>query len=126
MNSLRSAVSFFIIFLVSGLVSYFLHLFVVENPSQDVIDYIQFSYYFSFGLGLIFTLPILLLKKHIPHQLGYIFLASSFVKLIILMILVKFDQFVLDKSELLHFFVPYAISLGIEIFFISRELKKIN
>lgn len=125
-NNSIIAITFIIVFLVVGISFFWLHVFLLSKPDQRFLEFIQFSYQFLFGLGIILFIPLLLLKDKMPNQLGYIFLGSSFVKLIILMVLVKMELFDLEKHQLLHFFVPYILSTSIEIFFISRELKQLN
>lgn len=126
MKNSRITMIFSVVFLVVGFGFYSMHIFLLESQDQKLIDFIKFSYQFLFGLGFLFFVPLLLLKDKMPNQLGFIFLGSSFVKLIILMILVKMELFDLEKNQLLHFFVPYVLSSAIEIFFISRELKRLD
>lgn len=126
MKNSKITTTFSVVFLVVGFVAYGVHSYQVDASEEILLDFIKFSYQFLFGLGFLFFVPLLLLKHKIPNQLGFIFLGSSFVKLIILMILVKMQLFDLEKNQLLHFFVPYVLSSIIEIFFISRELKRLD
>lgn len=125
-TTLSKSLVFSVVFILVGIGAFTLHAFLIGTADQKFIDFVKFSYQFLFGLGFLLFVPILLLKNKIPNQLGFIFLGSSFVKLIILMIMVKMDVFDVQKNQLLHFFVPYVLSTTIEIFFISGELKELN
>lgn len=126
MKNSKIATAFSVVFLVVGFASFWLHSFQINASDHQLHNFLKFSYQFLFGLGFLFFVPLLLLKDKMPNQLGFIFLGSSFVKLIILMVLVKMQLFDLEKNKLLHFFIPYLLSSIIEIFFISRELKRID
>lgn len=90
------------------------------------LDLINFAYKFNVGITLLFTSTIILASEHLKEQLGFIFLISGMVKLGIFFYLIKTSEFVLDKSVFLHFFVPYALCIVVEIIYISKILNRTN
>ncbi len=115
-----------LLFLVAG-VSYGLHygIFTYMYPDRS-LDLINFAYKFNVGITLLFTSTIILASEHLKEQLGFIFLISGMVKLGIFFYLIKTSEFVLDKSVFLHFFVPYALCIVVEIIYISKILNRTN
>ena len=90
------------------------------------MDLVNFAYKFNVGITLLFTSTIILASEHLKEQLGFIFLISGMVKLGIFFYLIKTSDFVLDKSVFLHFFVPYALCIVVEIVFIAKILNRTN
>ncbi|WP_029034317.1 DUF6168 family protein [Salinimicrobium terrae] len=115
-----------LLFAVAG-ASYGLHytFFNFQDP-DGTQDLINFSYKFNVGITLLFTSTIILSSEHLKEQLGFIFLISGMVKLGIFFYLSKTSGFVLDKSVFLHFFVPYALCIVVEIIYISKILNRTN
>ncbi|MGI0106078.1 hypothetical protein [Salinimicrobium sp. WS361] len=115
-----------LLFLVAGL-SYGVHYFVVTSYfSQQTLELVNFAYKFNVGITLLFTSTIILASSHLKEQLGFIFLISGMVKLGIFYFLIKTSGFDLDKSVFLHFFVPYALSVVVEIIYIAKILNRTN
>ena len=114
------------LFLVAGL-SYGIHYAVVISSfSEETLGLVNFAYKFNVGITLLFTSTIIFASNHLKEQLGFIFLVSGMVKLGIFFYLIKSSGFVLDKSVFLHFFIPYALCLVVEIIYISKILKRTN
>ncbi len=90
------------------------------------MELVNFAYKFNVGITLLFTSTIILASEHLKEQLGFIFLISGMVKLGIFFYLIKTSEFVLDKSVFLHFFVPYALCIVVEIVFIAKILNRTN
>ena len=116
----------FLLFLIAGL-SYVLHYgFLTYFQNDRPLDLVNFAYKFNVGITLLFTSTIILASEHLKEQLGFIFLISGMIKMGIFFYLIKTSDFVLDKSVFLHFFVPYALCIGVEIFYITKILKRTN
>ncbi|MCC8359573.1 DUF6168 family protein [Salinimicrobium sediminilitoris] len=116
----------FLLFLVAG-ISYGLHYgFLTYFQNDRPMDLVNFAYKFNVGITLLFTSTIILASEHLKEQLGFIFLISGMVKLGIFFYLIKTSDFVLDKSVFLHFFVPYALCIVVEIVFIAKILNRTN
>jgi hypothetical protein len=64
-------------------------------------------------------------KKLIP-QFGYIFLAAGVLKLGLFFLGIKILNLEINKSVFLHFFVPYFVCVGVEIFYLVRVLNRAN
>ena len=115
-----------LLFLVAGL-SYGIHYAVVISSfSEETLGLVNFAYKFNVGITLLFTSTIIFASNHLKEQLGFIFLVSGMVKLGIFFYLIKSSGFVLDKSVFLHFFIPYALCLVVEIIYISKILNRTN
>ena len=87
---------------------------------------INFAYKFNTGITLLFTSTIILARDHLKEQLGFIFLAGSFVKLGIFLFLIKTSDFTIDKSVFLHFFIPYVVCVVLEIFYVIKIINGAN
>lgn len=115
-----------LLFLVAG-ISYGFHFaFLVYFQNEEPLELVNFAYKFNVGITLLFTSTIILASEHLKEQLGFIFLISGMVKLGIFFYLIKTSGFVLDKSVFLHFFVPYALCIVVEIVYISKILNRTN
>lgn len=116
-----------LIFFGAMLVLYGLHRWVAvnwfENPHLDLIN---FSYKFNVGFTYLVLVNVAIFKKYLKDQLGFLFLAGSFLKFMLFIAFAKMFEFDLNRTLFLHFFLPYFCCLLIEIFFISRVLKEFN
>lgn len=90
------------------------------------MDFLHFCYKFNVGITLLFTTTIILASARLKDQLGFIFLAGSFVKIGLFLYLAQTLGFELSKSNFLEFFIPYLGCLLIEIYFVTRILKEID
>ncbi len=116
----------FLLFLVAG-GSYAIHYGVVTSVlNGHPLELVNFTYKFNIGITLLFTSTIILASEHLKEQLGFIFLISGMVKLGIFFYLIKTSEFNLDKSVFLHFFIPYALCILVEIIYISKILNRTN
>ena len=124
---LRQLLTFSMLLLFCAAAAYLLHSFIISHHFPEASrELLNFSYKFNFGITFLFTSSIIIASQRLKDQLGFIFLGSSFVKLAIFLVLVKTSDFEIDKSDFLHFFVPYAICVVLEIIYVSRILKGAN
>jgi hypothetical protein len=65
-------------------------------------------------------------EKKLIHQFGFIFLATGFLKLGLFFLGIKLLNLEINKSVFLHFFVPYIVCAGLEIFYLVRVLNAAN
>lgn len=127
MNIKQEALKFLISIIIILVGSYFLHTFLLNTYFPEKIHTIlPFSYKFNGGITILFTLTIILLSKKFKDQLGFLFMAGSFFKIMLFLIWSKLQNQALEKSYLLTFFIPYVVCLLVEIFFVSRILNRIN
>ncbi|NJW52011.1 hypothetical protein [Salinimicrobium oceani] len=115
-----------LLFLAAG-ISYGLHYatFTYLYPDRS-LELVNFAYKFNVGITLLFTASMILASEQLKEQLGFIFLISGMVKLGIFFYLIKTSDFILDKSVFLHYFVPYALCVVVEIIYISKILNRTN
>lgn len=124
---LRQLLKFSMLLLLLGAGSYLLHTYIYNlyfaGSSQE---FLNFSYKFNLGFTFLFTTSIIIASVRLKDQLGFIFLVSSFVKLAIFLVLIKTADFEINKSNFLHFLIPYVLCVVLEIIYVSRILKGAN
>ena len=89
--------------------------------------HLLFCYCFNYILTLLFYIVLYFFKEKKSNQLGFIFLFSSMLKFILFFALIKplFNSSAgMRSAEFLAFFVPYSISMFLEIFTIIRLINK--
>lgn len=124
-------VTLFLLILVAVLgASYFLHTIILQNnglPKHG--DKILLSYVINFLLAAIIYIGLYSLRNKLKTQIGFLFLAGSFLKFIVFFILF-YPSYKADgnmaTSEFAAFFVPYVICLVIETVFIAKMLQKME
>ena len=109
---------------------FFIHLGVLRAFSLPVFDHrIVLCYLINFALIIIVFGMLYLFKEKYKSQLGFLFLAGSFLKFIIFFIVFypffKMDNHI-SKLEFAAFFVPYSIGLILETFSLSKWLNKLD
>ncbi|MDX2362565.1 MAG: hypothetical protein QNK23_17285 [Crocinitomicaceae bacterium] len=89
--------------------------------------HIVLTYLFNYVLTIIFFGLMIYMKEKKSNQLGFIFLFSSITKFLLFFVLIapviEFTRG-LNNPDFAAFFVPYAISLTIEVFYLIRLLNK--
>ncbi|MEL4457402.1 DUF6168 family protein [Lutimonas vermicola] len=119
----------FTLFLIIALLLVFLiHVFVLHQLNVPVFDNrIIAAYLVNCALAIGIYLALLLLKTKMSEQLGFLYMAGSFVKFLFFFIFFypyyKLDGR-LDSYEFAAFFIPYVISLIFETFGVIKFLKK--
>ncbi len=107
--------------------TYFLHKTIASQAFlSENLDIINLAYLFNAGFTFLFTTTIILLSKKYKDQIGFIFLAGSFIKTGIFLALIKVNNVEIDKNVFLDFFIPYIICLILEVYYVSRMLKSIK
>jgi hypothetical protein len=87
---------------------------------------VKFSYVFNFAFTYILLLNIILFQKKLKDNLGFVYLGISMLKFGIFFFLIKFQNIEINKSDFLHFIIPFVLCLGVEIFYVVRILNTIN
>jgi len=104
--------------------SHLLVLHLLHLPLYD--NLIILAYVVNFILAYGTFMVLFLLKKKFASSLGFLFMGGSLLKFIVFFIVFnpvyKADE-IMSKLELTSFFIPYAISLFIEVFFFVKLLK---
>lgn len=109
---------------------FFIHLGVLKALNYPVFDdRIVLCYVINFALIIFVFGSLYLLKEKYKSQLGFLFLAGSFLKFIVFFIVFypffKMDDHI-SKLEFAAFFVPYSIGLILETFSLSKWLNKLD
>lgn len=109
------------------LISYGIHTFILSliDSSHDV-TILNISYVFNTLFTIVLVIVIVLLHKKQSDQLGFIFMAGSLLKMGTFLLLSKIFDFQLTKSIFLDFFVPYVLSLIIEVWYVSKIMNSIK
>ena len=107
----------------SGL--FLLHILALHLTGKTLLEnFIFTSYIFNFIITIIFFSFLLISSKFNDSSLGWVFFITSGLKFLAFFIIIypffNLDN-IIQKIELLNFFIPYTICLTIEI----RELSKI-
>lgn len=121
------------VYLVSFLVLCFLSYYIHSNSFVDFsktspipLDALYlFHTLFTFLLTLV--LSIVLFSKKLEGQLGFLYLASMVLKIILFCIVFKADIFTTQSftnSQSLNLLIPMALALFFEILFLSKLLNK--
>jgi len=119
-NLLRFLVLFILV--LSGI--YFIHTWVIDYFSfHSNSTIVNLSYIFNTLYTLLLIIVILALSKKFKDQIGFIFLAGSFMKLGVFVAITKLSSIDIDRSVFLDFFTPYVISLILEVYYVSKILN---
>lgn len=113
----------FLLVLISTILIYGAHFFLVENPAIPLIKIYSFLGIATFitvsGLKYVFGL--------VPDKLGFAFLALVFIKFGVVFLLfpeLLSDEPKLSRAEILGFLGPYLIFLFIEATIVIKWLNK--
>ncbi len=110
------------------LVVFLIHVYLLQN--QDLPQYadkILLSYVVNFIMAGVIYVSLLYFRNKMKTQIGFLFMAGSFLKFIVFFILF-YPSYKADgdmaTSEFAAFFVPYVICLVVETIFIAKMLQK--
>ncbi|GAA4279485.1 DUF6168 family protein [Aquimarina mytili] len=124
---LQKVVKFVVPFAIIVLGSYFIQIMITNryflNANSDVI---RLSYLFNAVFTLLFISTIIFLSKKYKDQIGFIFLAGSFIKTGAFFIVLRLNEIEINKNAFLDFFIPYIICLILEVYYISKILRSIK
>ncbi len=119
---------FAFLLIVVLLIVFGIHIFILHQLDLPVFDNrIVATYLVNCALAIGIYLTLLLLKKKMQEQLGFLYMGGSFIKFLFFFIFFypyyKLDGG-LDSYEFAAFFVPYVISLIFETLGVIEILKK--
>ncbi len=126
-----SPVPLFLLILIPLLgITFFLHTGILKkNGFPAYADKITLSYIINFILAALIYIGLYSFRLKLKTQIGFIFIAGSFLKFILFFILF-YPSYTSDgemgPSEFAAFFVPYAICLLIETIFTAKMLQKME
>ncbi|AXT61801.1 hypothetical protein D1816_16040 [Aquimarina sp. AD10] len=123
-KTLQSLSRFLILFIGILVVGYFIHSQTIQYFSFHSNTYIlDLSYLFNGAFTVVLFLIIIVFRKKFKDQIGFIFMAGSLIKLGIFAAITKMGGVEIDKTIFLDFFIPYVISVVLEVYYISKILK---
>ncbi|MFD2563598.1 DUF6168 family protein [Aquimarina rubra] len=121
---IKNLLRFLVIFLLVLLGVYFIHTWALDFFSfHSNSTIVNLSYIFNAVYTFVLVTLILLLSKKFKDQIGFIFLAGSFIKLGVFVAITKLSSIEVDRSVFLDFFTPYVISLILEVYYVSKILN---
>ena len=102
------------------------HLFVLNTKELPLFDNaIVRCYLFNYLLTILTYSTLVIFKDKLSRSLGFVFMGGSMLKFGLFFLffhpLFKSDG-EMSRLEFASFFIPYAISLFLEVFFLVRTL----
>lgn len=124
---LKSIIQYIVVFSILFFVGKFVHLSLIDEPVSFSLSKV-YLYHYLFSLGICLLFAYLSFANILKNQLGLIYLATLFLKIIFFAIIFK-DLVVgtspLPRLERVYMLVPLALFLTFEVFFISKILKRL-
>ena len=118
--SQRALVFLSIVFVIHVLINTFLNLPKFQHLIVE-------AYVINAVLAIGIFWGLTALKGKYNNQIGFLFLASSFVKFFVFFV-VFYGPYKADNqiifSEFVSFFIPYTICLVLETFYLSKQLNQ--
>lgn len=116
-----------IVLALASVVLFFIHQFVFGSEAQEAVYSLVKLYGFHFFITTNVFVLCTVMSKYLKEQIGLVFLAMVFVKMVLLYFGFK-GVFELEgqKDILIGFVVPYVIYLGIEVYMVLQVLKEID
>lgn len=107
-----------------------IHLLILNANSLPLFEHkIILAYLVNFSIATGTFIALFWLKEKLRNQLGFLFMGASFLKFIVFF-LVFYPDYASDQKmstlEFSAFFVPYLISLVIEVFALTKMLNKLT
>ncbi|MCL7752372.1 DUF6168 family protein [Polaribacter sp. Z022] len=126
---IRSILVFTIIFFSLFLLSFSLHEFVIENQQINLPFSLKKVYLFHLGFSLLICVNFLIFStvNKIFEQLGFIYLGTIVLKLILFSIIFNnplFSEEGLSFQARLSLFIPMIVFLLTEAILVAKILKK--
>ena len=109
-------------------ITFAIHLLILNLLKLSLFaDKIILAYLVNIGLAVLVFVVLYVFRKKFKNQLGFLFLGGSMMKFMLFFAMFnasyRFDGEI-SKTEFFAFFVPYSLSLIIEIFSLSKWLNK--
>lgn len=130
MTKVNPILSFLLVIVALLLLVFAIHITVLGNLGFEKYgDKIVLSYSINFLLAATIYIGLYSLRNRLKTQIGFIFMAGSFLKFLFFFILFYPDYKAdgeIDTSEFTAFFIPYLICLVIETIFTAKMLQKME
>lgn len=111
-----------------SIVFFFIHQYVFGSEAQEKVYSLIKLYGFHFFITTNVFVLCTIMAKHLKEQIGLVFLAMVFVKMVLLYFGFKgvFELEDGQKSILIGFVAPYILYLGVEVYLVLQVLKEID
>jgi len=124
-------VTYSVTFLVLAVLSFFLHQKFIDNIHEPLRFSLQPIYIFHFAMSLVICLVFKKLStiNSVSHQLGYIYLSTLFLKVILFVAIFKNSIINIEnltKTESLNLLIPLFVFLFFEVYFMAKILNQIS
>lgn len=125
----KNFIIYLVVFGVFYVLGVYTHSCILENKGIKLVFSLQNIYLFHalFSLMVCVVFKILSKNHNILQQLGYIYLGTLFLKIIVFSILFYNPIFTtenLEKTQSISLLIPIAIFLSLEVFFIAKIISK--
>lgn len=126
-NSQKIIVNFFLHLTIALVVVFILHTLILSYFEKPVFaNKIILAYFLNFIVAITIFLTLYFLRNRFKDQLGFLFLAGSFLKFLVFFIFF-YPSYINDgstsKLEFFAFFTPYVISLITETLALIKLLN---
>lgn len=117
---------FIIVLLALLLISLFVHYFTLNKPDVSSLTLLFIAYAVNVILAIVIFVVVEKLRKSHTASLGFIFMGGSLVKFLVFFVVFRpafnFDG-EMSKTEFFFFFIPYVLSLVLEVVFLIKLLN---
>jgi hypothetical protein len=123
----KKAMSFVLLLTTLLGVSFVVHFLIQHGLKIGSFEsHIVINYCFNYLFTIAFFIVMLVYQKKKSSQLGFVFLAASTIKLILFLVILfpSLKEGVgVNNVEFTSFFVPYGISVVVEVSYLLRILN---
>ncbi|MDL2262520.1 hypothetical protein LJC11_03340 [Bacteroidales bacterium OttesenSCG-928-I21] len=127
MTTKKSDIKIVINLVIIGIILFFVHFLVIRAIPNLNVPEVLYIHPFILILTIITILALnFILKKIKPNLMGYTFLASSFVKMmlaILFLIPILNSNFDYKKIYIVQFFIVYFVYLAMEVVYLVQKIK---
>lgn len=119
------------VFILSFILTYLLHIYVISCNSltNNCVLFNPYIFLLSFALFIVIVFEILSQINKLKDQLGFIYLSTLVLKLVLFVILFQsyfFDDLTEIEINKGHFLIPVFLGLACEVYFLSQLLKRME
>lgn len=129
-TDLKKIFIFSVVLIISATATFFIHTQILKSENLDPFEHkIVAAYIINIALAIGIVIVLYLLKHKFKDQIGFLFIAGSFVKFGIFFVvfhpIYKADN-IIQTVEFTAFFIPYLLALLIETVAVAKLLKGID
>lgn len=127
MKLIRPMVIFSLIMVSALGVSFLVHRWILEGGSGKSLPLLPGFYLMNLVMGILIGGVIIYLSEVRPEITGFSFMGGSLLKFAVFFMLffpLLSEDEAARKGQFLAFFIPYAITMVIEVWFLIRYLNK--